>query len=253
MITDDLIRAFTGVIANRLAVYPYGDGHLVDLPWSFGDAEGMSVLVTSVGDGLYNISDRGLAASNLALAGVDLSNVKNRRSWDAVKDTLSLPGPFGRAVDQYEFAAMVEDTQLGQALHDLGAVMLRADGLRALGTPARRSKFSDRLLRSATNEGVRVVPRAPLKMKYGGERQVTAQLVGEHQVYMQGLGSGDLNTYDHARSLLSDADPSGHAVVAVVARNVQLEPWQRNALRERALVIDEPDFPDYVREHVLAA
>lgn len=251
MIANELISAFTGAIENHVAVYPYGDGQLVDLPWSFGDSEGMSVLITPVGEGLYNLSDRGLAASNLALAGVDLSAGKNRRSWDAVRGTLGLPGPIGRTVSEFEIAALVDDAQIGQALHDMGAVMLRADGLRGLGTPGRRQSFSDRLVRSAQAEGADVIPLAPLRMKYGGKRKVTAQLLGQREVYMQGLGSDD--TYDHARSLLGDAELRPDQAVAVIARGVDVADWKRQALGEHADVIDEAELPEYIRDHVLAA
>ncbi|MCZ2261600.1 hypothetical protein [Isoptericola sp. QY 916] len=245
-LTTDLIPSYANALAARMRTHVYGDGILVDLPWAFGDGDGMSVLVQPVGDRLYNISDRELTADVLAMAGVDLSHRAVRASWETIRATLDRPKPFGRDLDEFEIAAFVDDGELVQALDEIAAVMLRADGLRALGVPARRATFSQRVIRRVQRANLKVVPKAEVRTKFGGQRQVTAQVIGERAVYMQALGTSSMDAYDHARSLFGDAQAEPDQLVAVIAGDVKLSTWQRNALRQDATVVDEPDLDPYL-------
>jgi len=90
--TIDLVHEFAGAISADATATAYGSGELLTLPMSLTDGDAVSIYVEAVGDDLYVLSDRGLAADALALAGVDLSSKSAAASWAAVRRSLPLAG-----------------------------------------------------------------------------------------------------------------------------------------------------------------
>lgn len=242
----DIADALAREVASRTTVHEYGAGVLVDLPWDFGDGDGLAVYVEEVGGGMVNLTDRGLTADVLALAGVDLASPAARKSWDAIRSLVTQPAPFGRDLDEYEIATFTNTDNVARALHEVAATMLRAEGLRAIGTRTRRVGLSDRIIRRAHGAGLKVVPRAEVATRFGGSRQVTAQVIGGRDVFMQAVGSAATEAYDHTRAIFGDAELTSDRLVAVVAADVKLDRWQVSALTQDGTVIDEPDLPEFL-------
>lgn len=245
--TVDLVRELLTTVSRQATTVPYGDGELLTLPWSLGDGESVSIYVEQLEDQLYLISDRGLAADSLALAGVDLKRSAVRASWNAVLRDVNLAPSALSARHAFEIAYTTPPDRLGTALTALGEAVLRADGLRALSLTRPTRAFREAVIQSASRHSKAVVPHAPLPMRFGGKRTVTCRLDGAHPTWVQALAAsgGSNENYDHVRSLLSDALVSKPELVVVVADAASLDDWQTSALAERSQVVRESDQDDF--------
>jgi len=242
----DLPATFSAATRDQSSVVPYGRGQLLTLPWSFGDGESVSLYIEEVGSG-YLVSDRGLAASQLAIAGVDLSTRSAGASWRAVRNSVdAAPSPIP-SVDDFEIAAFAEADNLGITMTAVGEAVLRADGLRALAAPPRAATFSERVIRNAAERGVTVLPRARLKTRHGGERHVTCRVEGRRWAYVQALGvaGGPNDAYDRTRSVFADADVSSDRLVAIVADDARLAAWQEESLHDVGTVVHEREQEEF--------
>lgn len=250
---DSVVHDYTSSLATGVHAYPYGDDVLVDLPMTYADGRSLSVLVTDLGGGIYNLTDRESTVDVLTHAGVNLGDNAIGRSFAAIRDTVDLPPLFGREASPFEISGLADSGDLSTAIHSLVATMLRADGLRAVGARSRRLGLGDRVIKRASAASLTVVPKAPLATKFGGKRQVTAKVIGGREVYIQAIGTSGLEAYDHTRALFGYAAAPADSLTAVVADGVTLEKWQRNALGQDGLVIDEAELEPYLKELALAA
>ncbi|MEO5710210.1 MAG: hypothetical protein ABIQ59_10355 [Nocardioidaceae bacterium] len=245
--TINLVAEFAGAITRSASSVRYGDGDLLTLPWSLADGESVSIYVEQVADGLFNLSDRGLAADALALAGVDLGGGAAASSWAAVRDSLDLPAAVMRDLTPFEISGSADKEGLGLALTEVGEAVLRADGLRALGRQRRRLTFKDRVIRHAAERNLTVVPRAKVKTRFGSQREVTCRVQGSDWAYVQALSGGpNFNeTYDHARSIFGDTKTSSDHLVSVIADNSKIADWQERSLGELSRVVHESQQDDF--------
>lgn len=246
--TINLVEEFAGAITADSTSTPYGVGDLLTLPWSLADGESVAIYVERLGDDLFVVTDRGLAADALSLAGVDLDTKGARNSWNAVRGSLNLPPSVMADISDYEIAGMASRDQLGHALTAVGETVLRADGLRVLGRVRRPLSFPERVIRSASESNLTVLPRAKVQTKQGGERTVTCKVsgTGQHWAFVQAIGEGSQGNegYDHVRSVFGDASATRNHLVAVVADAARLQVWQEAALGDLSVVVRESHQAD---------
>ena len=247
MTTIDLVREFAATVSDAASEVPYGDGSLLVLPWSLGDGESVSIYVKETGPGLFDLTDRGLVADALAIAGVDLGSGGAGSSWRAVRHSLELTPLVSRPVSLYELTASTDRAGLGWALTELGEAMLRADGLRALGRAPSRARFTEAVIQRASGKHLKVIPRARLRTRFGSDRTVTCKVEGRDWAFVQALSAGpNVNeAYDHARSIFGDTDVGPSHLVAVVADGALLEDWQRKSLAGLSTVITESEQDEF--------
>lgn len=247
MTTIDLVREFAATVSDAASEVPYGDGSLLVLPWSLGDGESVSIYVKETGPGLFDLTDRGLVADALAIAGVDLASKGAGSSWRAVRHSLELAPLASRPVSLYELTASTDRAGLGWALTELGEAMLRADGLRALGRAPSRARFTEAVIQRASGKHLKVIPRARLRTRFGSDRTVTCKVEGRDWAFVQALSAGpNVNeAYDHARSIFGDTDVGPSHLVAVVADGALLEDWQRKSLAGLSTVITESEQDEF--------
>lgn len=247
MTTIDLVREFAATVSDAASEVPYGDGSLLVLPWSLGDGESVSIFVKETGPDLFELTDRGLVADALSIAGVDLGSGGAGSSWRAVQHSLELAPLASRPVSPYELTASADRTGLGWALTELGEAMLRADGLRALGRAPSRARFTDAVIQRASSKHLTVIPRARRRTRIGSDRTVTCKVEGRDWAFVQALSaSPNVNeAYDHARSIFGDTDVGPSHLVAVVADGALLEDWQRKSLAGLSTVITESEQDEF--------
>ena len=249
MTTIDLVREFAATVSDAASEVPYGDGSLLVLPWSLGDGESVSIYVKETGPGLFDLTDRGLVADALAIAGLDLASKGAGSSWRAVRHSLELAPLASRPVSLYELTASTDRAGfgLGWALTELGEAMLRADGLRALGRAPSRARFTEAVIQRASGKHLKVIPRARLRTRFGSDRTVTCKVEGRDWAFVQALSAGpNVNeAYDHARSIFGDTDVGPSHLVAVVADGALLEDWQRKSLAGLSTVITESEQDEF--------
>lgn len=138
----------------------------------FSDGESISLYVTRLGSDHFLISDGGLAADRLGDAGVDLSMRAARESWRLVTQ---IEAPMLADVSEFEVARTATVDSLGEAMWDVTVRCLQADGLRAIGKNQRQETFASRAIHAVAEAGLAVRPRAMLRNRFGGERQVHFQ------------------------------------------------------------------------------
>lgn len=246
----DLVGRFTDVIRQRATAVSYGDGQLLTLPWSLHDGEAVAILVNEVAPGLFRLSDRGLAADSLALAGVDLSQKRFMPSWEAVRRSLGLRASIIPPASRFELSGDATADELGSALTELAETVLRGDALHVLATSARRRSFGDMLIRRAADQHIAVRPDAPMPTRFGATRKVTCGLEppGKQEVFVQALaGANFSDAYDHAKALFADSSLPRERRVAVIQADAG-QRWHRQSLTEVSIVVDEPQWEDYLSE-----
>jgi len=127
----------------------------------------------------------------------------------------------------------------------LGEAVLRADGLRVLGRAPRRLTFADRVMKSAAEADLTIVPKAKVSTRRGGEREVAFKASGVDEqwafVMTIGQGSSGNEAYDHVRSVFGDAAVGKEHLLAVVADQACLQEWQESSLRDHGLVTRESE------------
>ncbi len=248
MTVIDLAEEFAAAVKTQSTTRSYGSGRLLTLPWALADGESVTLYVEQFGDDVFHITDRGMAADALALAGVDLGTKGAASSWAAVKRQLDVPTSVLTDVGQYELAGSSDTSGLGVALASVAEAVLRADGLRVLSNIRPRLTFPDRVIRHAHDKSLAVIPRAPVPTRFGATRSVTCRVEGKDWAFVQALSAGSHfnEAYDHARSIFGDAreDQRKH-LVAIVAEAARPEPWQLRSLKEHSKVILEREQDDF--------
>lgn len=242
--------AMTEGLHGRLRSDPYGQGaELLSTPWDYPDGETVTLLVRQLGHDHFLVSDRGVAADRLSVAGVDLSTGSALRSWSLIRSGLDVV--LAEAGD-FEIATTAARESLGVRLWDVASRALQADGLHVLGRARRTRVFPERIMRQAMDAGLAVAPNALLRNRFGGERKVTFKAQGATKsAYIMALGKGGGSfTEDHDRAKMAFADstlPRWERVVAINPAS-SLAPWHRPSLKEVATVLDAPEVPDFLQD-----
>ncbi|MEI4273983.1 hypothetical protein TEK04_19855 [Klenkia sp. LSe6-5] len=247
----DLVATFADTVRGSASQVSYGSGHLLTLPWSLHNGESIAILVEPLADGIFRLSDRGLAADTLAMADLNLASGKVAERWAHVKRSIDIRPSALPPVDAFELSGDAHVSELGEALTALAEAIMRADALHVFAKPARQLTFDQRVVQAVLAADVPVTTQAPLPHKFGGHRKVTCRLEPENRsrIYLQAVatGSDENSAYDHVRSLFADAEVDPDQLVAVV-REGWGEKWQRSALAEVSTVIDDRSLPSRLAE-----
>lgn len=233
-ITDSLLS----VVSRGINVRRFGEGELVGLPFAFSDGHLLTVMVREVTSDLFTLTDRGMTAEALWAHGLDLSASGPLRSWRAFQAHLNLPPPMGYT-NEFELAMSSGVDTLGEDILKLAEGMLLGEGLKALVRKRRRGNLGERIVGLAAERHLGVVPRAPMPTRFGHRRPVTAKIVGNSELYVQGVGHSKGQSYDHARSLFADSGIDESARLTVIGNDADIEPWQLQALSEVSRVVPE--------------
>jgi hypothetical protein len=245
----NVIDAIVKGYRDALEAVPYGDGHLISLPTTFASGNLVTVHVAIEG-GVVTVTDRGLAAEELADVGLDFSSGRLARSFAAVRDSTGLAPMFG--AEEWELTASADAADIAVAIQAVADAAIRAEGLRALSVSRRSVTFADRAIRQLSTR-TPVVPRAKMPGKYGAERLVTLSYKGRdsQNYYVQALAGRDSETrsrsYDHASGLFLGATPSVTHRVALLQKG-EWESWQVNNLTEVCKVVEETEADKFIAE-----
>lgn len=246
MMGVDLLERISRAYVEGTEVRPYGSAYLVYTPVSLEGGQVVTVYVEEIGEDVFNLSDRGQVTDELALAGVDLAtNVQAARSWVAVKRSLDLSPAIGD-VGEFELSASASGDMIGRAVMRLSETALRAEGLKAFAPHRSRRSFRERVISTAGERGLAVVPKSKLPIRGGVRREVTCRVDGKRSVYVQALSAvSAMEGYDHARSIFTDSRIAPTSKVAAIQDAAKVSQWQIDALSEVSTVVFEKELGNF--------
>ncbi|XVV13655.1 DUF1828 domain-containing protein [Actinoplanes sp. CA-131856] len=190
MDTSATVGAILRAVNDHTLVRPYGDGLLVDLPFTYGDGDSVRVLVEPMGTG-FRVSDRAVAASLVSMAGANLSAQRPSEAFEEIIKSAKLNGLRSEAG---ELATFGPAEQLGQMILDVGQASLRVDQIRWLAVRQSPKRFTDQVAERVRSwAGHRQVQReASVSLKSGRQRQVTLRIYDQNSAaYVQAVSSRD--------------------------------------------------------------
>ncbi|MFC0008073.1 FHA domain-containing protein [Micromonospora siamensis] len=186
-----VIGAVLRAVNDNTVVYPYGDGLLVDLPLTYGDGDGVRVLVEPMGSG-YRVTDRAAAASLLTMAGVNLSA---GRAAEAFAEIMASGGLNGVNAAAGEITTFGITDDLGKLVLDVAQASLRVDQLRWLAPRQAGIKFVDRVTDRVTawaGRSRKLQRDAPIPLESGRSRSVTLRVANDGKAaYVQAVSLRD--------------------------------------------------------------
>jgi hypothetical protein len=210
---------------DGLAVTPYGHGHLVSLPLFFYDNDRVKLFIEQL-EGGVRVTDRGTTAMRLAMAEVNLTS---KRAEDALRQSV-VGDLFGVAVEGGEIAGFGGNEELANLIYAVASAALRVDQLRWLAVERRPIAFRDRVvdeLVHVVGTKDRVTPHAPIALRSGRTKQVTASILPRQAnqdatpLYVQALSGQDSDSRENAVArcfhLFSLARTSQEHLVAVAS------------------------------------
>ena len=210
---------------DGLAVTPYGHGHLVSLPLFFYDNDRVKLFVEQL-EGGVRVTDRGTTAMRLTMAEVNLTS---KRAEDALRQSVA-GDLFGVAVGGGEIAGFSGKEDMADLIYAVASAALRVDQLRWLAVERRPVAFRDRVvdeLVHVVGAKDRVTPHAPIALRSGRTKQVTASVLPRQAspdtdpLYVQALSGQDSDSQENAVArcfhLFSLASTSQDHLVAVAS------------------------------------
>lgn len=255
MIVLDAVRT---ALTDRVAVQTSGAGEVVLLPLFYSTGNQVRVWVERLADDEWLVSDRGVAAGELAIADVDLEAGRPvvLNSWARVAASTRLPlASLRDGVEAFDLAGVVDAEHLGRAVLDVAEASMRGEMLRVLAPGYRARGFREEVIARA-GERHPIVPNAPMPTKHGGRRSITVRVDGENgrTVYVQAVSgkSSALDGFDKAQAVFSSAAVESGQLVAVLADPVKLETWQWQTLEESGRPVHQRDFDALLSELVPA-
>lgn len=246
----DIELAVLNALTGRLRVRDSGIGAVVTLPLTMTTGNMVQVYVEQMADDAWFVSDQGVAASELALAGVNLVTQKGAgASWAQLRRRLGVDPVLMRDdVRDFDLAGMTTGATLGRAVLAVGEGVVRGEALRALAPGYRRKRFRDVIIQAAGRRNLPVVPDAPMPTKHSGQRKVSLMVAGSRDTYMQAISSSKSSqeTFDIAQSILTSTALGRDSLAIVLQRGVVLEGWQRETLNEHGAPIDEDNIDEFM-------
>lgn len=248
--TSSIVESVQTAIGKRMAVWSLGDRSVVATPWTLQDDTPVTLYVEQVGADLFNVTDAGLAASALADEGVDLSRRVPSESFDLIRQNLRLAPGLGPQTSAWDIVVSTTADEIGEAVIEVGEAVIRAEGLKALGRRRSPQTFGDRVVRAASEVGLRVEPRALIPLRHlGAKRRVAYRLSSQRSdAFVQTITrASSAAGYDHAKALFSDSSVDEQRRVTALERSVVLDPWQLEGLSEVSHVVKEPDLERFLQ------
>lgn len=248
----NVLDSVTEAFVSRLRTDTAGEGQIITVPTPLTNGNLVQIYVERVGDDRWLLSDEGQAASELALAGVNLATQKNAAaSWLQLARGLNLmPAVLGETADvgQFDLAGVTDGDSLGRSILALAETVARGEALRVLAPGYRAKRFRDLIVQAANRRELPVVLDAPMPAKHGGTRPVSVKVVASSAVYLQAISgkSSQIDGFDKAQAVFSSAAVERDQLVAVLARSVHLEPWQWETLRDSGTPMPEENLNKYL-------
>ena len=186
---------------DQTEVFDYGQGHLIYLPWHYGDDDAVALYVEEH-DGLVTITDHGTTYGRIAAAAINMDTDRVHAAWKAALGPMAHLG-IGASVDEISATCDVKDypERLGQ----LASACLRAEQVTQLGTAPKALRFSDRVSRTVQKavrdvRGVKAKPQAPVMLVSGRTRPVTTLVHPDSgpDVWVQAVGGNDKQAREDA-------------------------------------------------------
>ncbi len=215
----------------------------------FPDGDSVALRVTQLAPDHFLVSDAGMVADRLGDAGVDLSKRAAGESWRLVTQS---EVPVLAHVSEFEIARTTTSDSLGESMWEVAVRCLQADGLRVLGKHHRHASFTDRAMYAVADAGFAVKPRASLRNKFGGVRQVHFQVqrtagadallspkrqAPEPTFVMTANTSGSfMESHDAVLNAFRGADADVSQRVALLGPNARPEQWHLDSLAEECRV-----------------
>lgn len=239
----DLEMTVLSALAGSIRRRDHGNGALLTLPLAMTSGNLVQVYVEQVADDSWFVTDQGIAAGELAMAGVNLQTQKNAgASWAQLRRRMGVsPALFRDDVRDFDLAGMATESELGRAIVAVGEGVVRGEALRALAPGYRRRRFRDVIIQAAGKVDLPVVLDAPMPTKHNGQRRVSLMVAGEHDTYVQAISSSKTTqeSFDIAQSILTSTALDAGSLAIVLQRGVHLEKWQRETLEDHGAPIDE--------------
>ena len=184
---------------DEITVRHYGHGFLMTLPLTYWDDDRVTLFVEPFESG-YRVSDRGSTAVRLHMTGMNVEAPKVVESWRRSVAALNL---FNPGDEDLELAHFTDADQLGESILKIAEASLRIDQLRWLHSAQIPVRFPDKVVRrlvKAAGERAAVRPNAPMKLRHGRIRQVTAAVGTDErrQIYVQAVGGSNRETRERA-------------------------------------------------------
>lgn len=244
MSIQTIAQSMQDSFGRRISVWEQGEQTVVATAWSLEDGTPVTLFVSPLADDLFAVSDAGLAAGALADAGVDLSNGAAGASFELIRAGLRLAPAMG---DQghWDLTATAATGDIGDAVIELSEAVVRSEGLKALARRRPTRTFSDRIVRSAGEVGLKIEPKARLPLRYkDAKRTVSLRLIGKNRdVFVQSISrSSAMGGYDHARALFADAAVDSTRRMSAIENGAPLEAWQVEGLSDVSRVVFEGDL-----------
>lgn len=240
---DQVIAA----LGKRVTATPIKNGCLLTTPFVLDDHTPVDLAVTRLGDNHYLVSDRGLIADRLDMAGARIDSGVVKTSWEAL--TATLPAILTH-IQLWEIAATTDSDGLGDTVIDVAAKAMQADMLRILAPAWHPLNLSDELSRQAASMGAAVTPRASVPTRNGGQRHVSFSATGKGgTVYVKALGSssGFMSAYDSAYATFATmVSPDIRA--SIIGDGIDVNRWQWEDLSSVSRVMRAGDCETLWRE-----
>jgi len=246
---------------DEITVRDYGHGFLMTLPLTYWDDDRVTLFVEPFESG-YRVTDRGSTAVRLHMIGMNVETPKVAESWRRSIATLNL---FNPGNEELELAHFTDADQLGESILKVAEATLRIDQLRWLYSAHTPARFPDKVVRRlvrAVGERAAVRPNAPMKLRHGRIRQVTAAVGTDErsQVYVQAVGGSNRETreraVEHCTHLFDYAEglDSNQRLAIVSGTREEWKNYYIETLAESAEVAfyGEPDQLDEVLKRRLA-
>lgn len=201
MDTHKLSSLVISHLNDGMAVRPYGHGSLVALPLAYWDEDCVTLFVEPFEDG-FRVSDQGATALRLHMTGLNLSTPRVAEAWARSVAGLNLYNPGN---EELELAHFTSSGDLGEAVTKVAEASLRVDQLRWLYTSQAPVRFSDRVVKRlgdsvGSRAGV-VRPNAPVRLRHGRQRKVTAAIDSRDErevLYVQAVGGSSTDARERA-------------------------------------------------------
>jgi hypothetical protein len=242
-----VIAAVLGAVNDHTQVHPYGDGVLVDLPLTYGDGDGVRVLVEPMGTGV-RVSDRAAATVLLSMADVEITS---GRPAEAFADILRSAGLNSVYAEEGEITTFGAAEDLGDLILRVAQAAVRVDQLRWLAQPRHNVRFDSRVayrLQAWAGSKRKAQRGAAITLKSGRTRAVTASVTnGTDTVWVQALGESDKDrSFDHCYSIFGLAPNIPHdRKIATLAGSQRA--WPSQMVSELSDVADVQFFEEATR------
>ena len=198
MNAERIRELFMEGVSQQIDVREYRGGYLVTTPITLADGAPFQVRADFDGEDV-TLNDLGQVAGELDAAGFDITSQSGEKHWSHVLQSVGFAPAIG--ADPWELALTAPRELFGAAVLSLADVAASADGLRVLSASYRPKTLQERLVRSvhAAAPEARINQRARMRMRGGGERQVSFSASTVHTAYVQAItaSQGPYVTTEH--------------------------------------------------------